>query len=56
VYIVYTGLEVRIPLVIFRVVLLTGLLQFLAVWYFFVETRGFTLEEIWTMCETPGLS
>ncbi|KAL4860603.1 general substrate transporter [Aspergillus spectabilis] len=33
----------------------TGL-EFLAVWYFFVETRGFTLEEIWTMCETPGLS
>ncbi|CEL04986.1 Putative Lactose permease [Aspergillus calidoustus] len=33
----------------------TGL-ELLAVWYFFVETRGYTLEEIWTIFDTPGLT
>jgi hypothetical protein len=31
-------------------------LQLLAVWFFFVETRGYTLEEIWTIFDTPGLT
>ncbi|KAJ6441376.1 hexose transporter protein [Purpureocillium lavendulum] len=31
-------------------------LELLAVWYFFVETRGYTLEEIGSIFETPGLS
>jgi hypothetical protein len=26
------------------------------VWYFFVETRGYTLEQVSTIFETPGLS
>lgn len=30
--------------------------QLIAVWYFFVETRGYTLEEIDIIFETPGLS
>ncbi|KAL4783839.1 general substrate transporter [Aspergillus varians] len=33
----------------------TGL-ELIAVWFFFVETRGFTLEEIWTIFETPDLT
>ncbi|RBA18211.1 hypothetical protein FPRO05_10506 [Fusarium proliferatum] len=31
-------------------------LELIAVWYFFVETKGYTLEEIDTIFETPGLT
>ncbi|EXK25943.1 hypothetical protein FOMG_17466 [Fusarium oxysporum f. sp. melonis 26406] len=31
-------------------------LELVAVWYFFVETKGYTLEEIDTIFETPGLT
>ncbi|KEZ40516.1 hypothetical protein SAPIO_CDS8418 [Scedosporium apiospermum] len=31
-------------------------LELIAVWYFFVETRGYTLEEISTIFETEGLT
>ncbi|CAI4214878.1 unnamed protein product [Parascedosporium putredinis] len=31
-------------------------LELIAVWYFFVETRGFTLEEISTIFETEGIT
>lgn len=30
--------------------------QLLFVWYFIVETRGYTLEEIYLIFDTPGLT
>lgn len=34
----------------------TDIQQLLAVWYFFVETRGYTLEQITTIFDTEGIS